>query len=456
MAELTAGVRRIVDRLSVGDDTVTRPPAADVLLAGGLLIAAVGTYLWQPTPGIPLLSPRGVLAFLLLAIAFGALAWRRVVPTTTILVSGVSTGVWFFVGHTEGFIPLAAMIALYSVAAYGGRADAVLSLVVAELFVIASFAVILLRDETFSAIQLVINVLLFLGLWALGDRTRVRRELVGQLRARADQAERSRELATELAVAEERSRIARELHDVVAHTVSVMVVQAGAARRVLARDPQGADGALGAIEQVGREALTDLRRMVGVLREESAEGELAPQPTLSELPTLVERLAAAGLPVDLLTEGDERPLSSGIEVTGYRLVQEALTNVMKHAGSVRRVVVRLRYGEGAIAIEVEDDGRGAASLPETSGAGSGVPGMRERVAVYGGTLRVGPRPDGGFRVRAVLPLPVEGPMEGHPVEDATARDRPARRPQADDRDGDDGTGENRTGEYGTGRTGERG
>jgi signal transduction histidine kinase len=409
--------RRVVDRLTVGDGVVEHVPPSDVLLAVVLAAPAIAVHAFQPTEGIDHLSVPGLAGFVLLVLVFGVLAWRRVAPTLTMMLAGFGTGAWYLIGHTDGFLPLAVMVALYSVAAYGSRADGVTSLVITEVFVIITFITLMARGEPFSSIQLVVNVLIFVGIWVLGDRTRVRRELVQQLRAQAEQAERSRELATELAVADERGRIARELHDVVAHTVSVMVVQAGAGRRIAQADPARAVTTLGAIEEVGREALADLRRMVGVLREENGTDDLAPQPSLEDLDDLVQRLASAGLPVQLVRRGEPRALPSGIELSAYRIVQEALTNVMKHAGVVRSVVVTLRFGEGALVVEVDDDGRGAAGAASEANPGSGVVGMRERVAVFDGRLQVGPRPEGGYRVRAVLPLPPDQ-VADQPADDA--------------------------------------
>lgn len=403
-----AWLERAIDRLSVGEGTFDRPPPSDVLLAGLLMLPAVAVYAFQPSVGVDRTSFAGLAGWVLLVVAFGSLAWRRVVPPVTMITAGLATGAWFLIGHSDGFIPLAVMVALYSVAAYGSRADGISSLVITEIFVAASFVAVSAGDGQISLIQLPVNLLMFLGIWVLGDRTRVRRELVEHLRAQAEQAERSRELATELAVSDERSRISRELHDVVAHTVSVMVVQAGAGRRVAATDPARASAVLAAIEEVGRDALADLRRMVGVLRDDPEPGQLAPQPRLEDLTELCDRLATAGLPVRMEFVGEVRPVASAVEVSAYRITQEALTNVMKHAGTVLEVVVTIRYGEGAIVVEVDDDGRGAAGSEGDGHHGSGLVGMRERVAVFDGTLHAGPRPGGGYRVRAVLPIPPDG------------------------------------------------
>jgi signal transduction histidine kinase len=218
---------------------------------------------------------------------------------------------------------------------------------------------------------------------------------------RAEIAERERELAAREAVVEERARIARELHDVIAHNVSMMVVQAGAERRVL----DGANGStrevLQTIEQIGRGALTEMRRLVGMLRSDG-EDPLAPQPGLEDVATLVGQVREAGLPVELTVEGERRNLPAGIELSAYRIVQEALTNALKHAGDAR-AEVSIRYGADSLELEILDDGGGGAAGRATSG-GHGLVGMRERVALYGGRFDASRRPGGGFAVRAKLPV----------------------------------------------------
>ncbi|TVR33584.1 MAG: sensor histidine kinase [Nitriliruptor sp.] len=398
-------VRRAIDRMTVGDGTFDRPPPSDILLAVVLSLPAVVSYALEG--GGPAEGSAPWVGWPLLALIFVPLAWRRVTPSLTISVTGLSTAAWFLLGTTDpsgasAVVPTAVMVAMYSVAAYGSRFDGVVSMLITQFFVAVSILSVMSSDDV-SVYNLVVNVLLFLGIWALGDRTRVRRDLVEQLTARAQQAEESRELASDLAVADERTRIARELHDVIAHTVSVVVVQAGAGRRVAANDPAGAEAALASIESIGREALSDLRRMVGVLRDEVPGGDLTPQPTLADVPDLVDRLAAAGLPVTLRFDGEQRALPPGIEVTAYRIVQEALTNVLRHAGVVRAVEVTVGHTGDAVTVTVVDDGRG----PATDGGvpGSGLVGMRERVGLYDGALEVGGRPGGGYRVRATLPVP---------------------------------------------------
>jgi signal transduction histidine kinase len=208
------------------------------------------------------------------------------------------------------------------------------------------------------------------------------------------------------AVTEERARMARELHDVVAHAMSVMVVQAGAARTTLAKDPAAAEEAIRRIEETGRSALGEMRRLVALLRPEDDE-TLAPQPSLARIDDLLEGVRRAGLPVEVLVEGSPHDLAPGIDLTAYRVVQEGLTNALRYAGDASARVV-LRYGAEALQVEVADDGPG----PLTNGDGAqghGLIGMRERVALLGGTLETGARPGGGFLVRAELPLGKEVP-----------------------------------------------
>ena len=219
-------------------------------------------------------------------------------------------------------------------------------------------------------------------------------------RERAARAERAREERARLAVSDERARIARELHDVVGHSVSVMTVQASAARRLLRPQQEKEREALLVVEKTGREAMAEMRRMVGVLRRPEEAPALAPQPSLEQIETLVEHTREAGLPVDLRIEGKPVQLPPGVDLTAYRLVQEALTNTMKHARASSAEVV-VRYGDGDVELTISDDGVGGA---DGDSGGHGLVGMRERVSVYGGELEAGPRADGGFRLRARLPI----------------------------------------------------
>jgi signal transduction histidine kinase len=225
------------------------------------------------------------------------------------------------------------------------------------------------------------------------------RRVLGDRERRVQLAERERDLTAREAVVEERARIARELHDAIAHNVSMMVVQAGAERRVLDETSGSTKEVLVTIERIGRGALTEMRRLVGMLRSDATD-PLTPQPGLDDLPTLVAQVREAGLTVQLEVEGERRELPVGIELSAYRIVQEALTNALKHAGKAQ-ASVHIRYGVDSLELEIVDDGAGAPA-PVSSG-GHGLVGIRERVALYGGRLDAGRRPSGGFAVRVLLP-----------------------------------------------------
>jgi signal transduction histidine kinase len=232
-----------------------------------------------------------------------------------------------------------------------------------------------------------------------------RRRRLFEFEQRAIRAENERLLMARQAVLDERATIARDLHDVVAHGMSVMIVQAGAAERMLNRDPDAATEALRHIQAAGREALSEMRRMLAVLRDEhSSSVELSPQPTMSDLEQVVRRCSDAGVPTELVTEGEMPAGAVGESMAAYRVAQEALTNVIKHAGSSARAIVKVQYRPDRIVVEVLDTGAGASDAMLRASTGHGFVGMRERVDLYGGTLRFGPRPGGGFRVVATIPL----------------------------------------------------
>jgi signal transduction histidine kinase len=240
--------------------------------------------------------------------------------------------------------------------------------------------------------------------WLAGRAVRTRAAHAAELRLRASRLEAERETAAATAVVEERARIARELHDVVAHSISVMTIQAGAARMLLDEDPERAEEPLQRVEDTGRETLAEMRRLLGVLRRDMAHDGLEPRPTLEHVEALVEHYRRAGLDVGLDIEGRPRALPAGLDLAAYRIVQEALTNTLKHAGAAR-ARVRLAYVPDGIEVEVVDDGaRQPRPRVESRGGGHGLVGMRERVAIYSGRFAAGPRDGGGFRVSATFPL----------------------------------------------------
>ncbi|MFD9813861.1 sensor histidine kinase [Streptomyces sp. NPDC059080] len=266
------------------------------------------------------------------------------------------------------------------------------------------------RSPWATAFVAVLLTVPFVLAWVLGDSVRTRRAYWAQLQEKADRLEKEREAQARIAVAAERARIARELHDVVAHNVSVMVVQADGAAYVLDSAPDQTRQALETISGTGRQALAEMRRLLGVLRtgEQPESGEYVPQPGVEQLTDLIDQVRGAGLPVDFRVDGTPRPLPSGVALTAYRIVQEALTNTRKHGGPDVGATVRLTYGDAELELLIEDDGRGAQrELYEEGGAdglGHGLIGMRERVGMVGGSLEAGPCDGGGFRIDAVLPL----------------------------------------------------
>ena len=383
------------------------PVAVDVLLAAVLAALGVATELVK-LPETDAYREGTAASVLLALVATVPLVWRRSHPAAVMAIAAAAMTVhgFFLFPGTGPF--LGVLAALYAVAAYGSTRAARLSLAVVVGF--QPVAVIHPRDPEFNSWgDVLVGVVIFTAVWVFGDSRRVRRMHYEMAEERAARAERERDERARSAVQEERTRIAREMHDIVAHSVSVMVVQAGAARRMVTRDPAAAVVAAGEVEETGRAALRDMRRVIGVLRadgdapadEPRPPATLGPQPGLGDVATLVSTCRDAGLDVRVRIDGVVRPLPSGVELAAYRIIQEALTNTMKHAGPAR-AEVHVAYLADALTIVVADDGRGAGF--ESDSIGHGLPGMRERVTVYGGDIDAGPHPGGGFRVRARLPL----------------------------------------------------
>jgi signal transduction histidine kinase len=261
-------------------------------------------------------------------------------------------------------------------------------------------AIVVRNDPRGQIGQLIFVSLIFAVVWTIGFTLGRKSVEADEAKERAARAEWEREEQARLAVAEERARIARELHDVVGHSVSVMTVQASGVRRLLRPDQEREREALLVVERTGREALAEMRRMVGVLRRPEEAPALAPQPSLEHLDRLVEQARESGLPVELRIEGEPVALPAGIDLTAYRLVQEGLTNAIKHANANRAEVI-VHYTSGGIEVMISDDGKGVGN---GDGGGHGLVGMRERVSVYGGELDAGPQAGGGYRLHAKLPL----------------------------------------------------
>jgi len=264
----------------------------------------------------------------------------------------------------------------------------------------AVLAVVVHNDPSTRLGEFIVASIIYTIVWAIAFGVGRKAVEADEAKERAARAEREREEQARLAVAEERARIARELHDVVGHSVSVMTVQASGVRRLLRPDQEREREALLVVERTGREALAEMRRMVGVLRRPEEAPALAPQPSLEHLDRLVEQAREAGLPVELRIEGEPVALPAGIDLTAYRLVQEGLTNAIKHANANRAEVI-VHYTNGGIEVMISDDGKGVGN---GDGGGHGLVGMRERVSVYGGELDAGPQAGGGYRLHAKLPL----------------------------------------------------
>jgi signal transduction histidine kinase len=375
------------------------PYAADgllaVALAGLALVSGVN-------PADHAYREHDVFSVVVSAVVIGLVVVRRRWPLVLFAVSAIAALVLAARGYNSNPVAFPALVAIYTVAAHRPRTVSRWVLAAVIPVIVAIVAADDASDHMTLA-EIGSNTVVFATAWILGDNLQTRRKYVTALEERTVRLERERVEQAERAVAAERARIARELHDVVAHDVGVMVIQAGAARRVLGRDPAQADAALAAVESTGRDAMREMRALLGVLRDEQGPAERDPQPGVDAIQGLVEQVIEAGLPATFDVSGDLRVLPPGVDLSIYRVVQESLTNVMKHAGPNAHVRVELRYCIDAIEVEVIDDGRGAAA-DGTDGAGHGLVGMRERCALYGGTLRAGPRSGGGFAVSARFPL----------------------------------------------------
>jgi signal transduction histidine kinase len=336
-------------------------------------------------------------------------AVRRRSPMKILVVTGAAITVFSLLGYPESNGNLGVLVAFYTVAANEPRSRATIAAAVTAGAILVSFAAYAIVDSAVGLTVSMTGAYLAYGVaWLVGDNLRVRRAYTRELEERASRLEVEREEKAALAVSEERARIAREMHDVVAHYVSVTVVQAAGARRVLDKDPAAARAALEAVETAGRTALTEMRRMLEVLRTD--DPGLGPQPGMGALDRLVARVRDAGLPVQVTIEGEVVGLPAGMDLAAYRIVQEALTNAVKHAGRATARVT-IRYGPDDLEIDVVDDGRGAAApLIAADQGGHGLIGMKERVALFGGQPEAGPVFPGGYRVLARLPIEREEPL----------------------------------------------
>ena len=383
-------------------DLPARDPVFAVLLAAALVSGSYGEA--HPRQEADIVQFNGhafphtqTVELLLVAAACLVLAVKRRYPVTVLLLSTVFAAAYSFPHNENGAVLVAPPIALYTVAQVVSVRRAV---------ALAALTLVVLGAATtatnpfgptgggFFLLPAMIAAALFGGI-AVANR----RAYVASIHARVDEEARRR-------VGEERLRIARELHDVVAHSMATISVQAGVAEHVLAANPEAAADALHSIRRASRDGLRDMRAILAVLRQADEGDPVEPAPGLAQLDTLVGRSSQAGLPTTVRREGTPRPLPSGIDLAAYRIIQESLTNVFRHAGPATATVV-VRYDDSALRIEVADTGRGLAPGAGSPGTGHGIMGMRERATAVGGTLEAGPGPAGGYRVVALLPLPPE-------------------------------------------------
>lgn len=425
---LTSTLRDLPDRLLVA--TRRRPVLLDVALTVALLVGGLVGLSFDVRHDAGR-HPVDLLACGLTVV--GALPYllRRRAPLAVLVVAAAPLLALMYLGYPSGILGSGLFVAAFSVAALRGRRQVVAAAIVI-LTLLTGVAVV--TPGYLRVGELGVNLVLFGGALALGEATRTRRLYVEALEERARSAEREavlaersvvsaereREEAARRAVSEERLRIAQELHDIVAHSLGVIALQAGVGAHVIASDPAEAKESLVAISTTSRETLSEIRRILGALRGPDGELTYAPAPGLDDLDALAGTVSAAGVPVTVRVEGRREGLPAGVDLTAYRIVQEALTNVLRHAGPARAEVV-IRHLPGCLEIEVLDDGaggvgaaagagadRGAGAFPGGGGAappgGHGLLGMRERVGVWGGSLATGVREEGGFAVRARLPF----------------------------------------------------
>ncbi len=329
------------------------------------------------------------------------LAWSRRLPLATLLacVAGL-TIVVLVDARASVVVLLALMLAGYSA---GRRLDPPQSHIAIGAAVGVPISVAALTSDAAPLADQVLFGVLVAGAWLAGRTSRVRAQHVADLARRVELAERTRDELGRRAVVEERTRIARELHDIITHSISVITLQAAGVRRRLRADQRAEADGLRDIETAARDAMVELRRLLGVLHNDGDRPPLAPQPGLDQLPRLLEQTAAAGLPVELQVEGERRHLAASVDLAAYRIVQEALTNTLRHAGPATANVT-IAFADGELRVCVEDSGRATGGV---GSGGRGLVGMRERVGLYNGTLVVGERPGGGFRVDATLPFHAE-------------------------------------------------
>ena len=386
VTDAPTAVRRVTSALLVRPEAPRRPPLLDVAIAAAFVALTVAEAATIDDP------PQTAKLLGLSAPALATLAVRRQYP---LIVALVVTNVNFLVNTENQFTVLLSLVLVSFTAGYETRPPRHylgLALVVIPFLLNLARVGVVPSDVAAAMVFLV-------GPWAVGVQSRMRADRAEAAETKAAQLEREQELRAALVASAERTRIARELHDIVSHSISVVTIQVQAVRRRLGPEHAAEAEDLAQVEATARQALHEMRRLFGVLRAEDEQPDLEPQPGLTQLDALVGRARAGGVDVRLVVEGEPRPLPPGIDLAAYRIAQEGLTNALRHSGA-SEVVVAVRHEPDTVRVEVRDNGRG---LQRTKNPGHGLVGVRERVALYDGTVDVANSPDGGVRLTAVLP-----------------------------------------------------
>ncbi len=376
----------------------------DALVAVGLFALAVGSVIVWEGPADPAPKEPDFWAYVLIAGQTLPLVWRRRFP---VWVLSFIIFVWFIdrgINYPASWAFFGLALAMYSVGAQlKPKRSLLVGGVVLDVVLLWTLAGIYFYDIAWFSVISVVAILGFPLL--IGRETYHREQRIIALERRAVEADHEKEQRAQEAVNRERVRIARELRDVVAHEITVMTIQSAGARRIIDNDPDQARAAMKSAEAAGHRALTEVRRMLGILRPTDPRAT-DPQPGMADLDRLVDQMNEAGLPTSLEVSGDVRSLPLGVDLNAYRIIQESLTNTLKHGGPDVRATISIAYEPHSLAIEVNDDGRGAAAWDGSEDEpGQGLVGMHERAAILDGAVHTGPRPGGGYRVSAKIPIP---------------------------------------------------
>ncbi len=387
---------------------LSRPLLFDVALVVVLLAVGVLQEFLVPVPaGGPFSRGGDVLGGATVAATLIPLLWRRRYPIWVMAAGLVMYFLRVFIGYQPSqALNVAQFVAVYSVGIYGVRPAADWARWIASAFVAGAF-LLSYGLGRFPLTTVIVSFVTWVGVGVFGETIYIRRRYEEALEERARQLEADREERAQMAVQSERARIAREFHDIWAHTLSLVVVQANAAEEIFDKSPEFARQALSNIQQAGRQALAEVRRLIATDIAEASSLPLTPVPGIGELHRLVEDFGRAGVPVSLSLSGSVEDLPPGVGLSAYRIVQQALTNTLSHGGPGTTARVEVVKAEGELLIDILDDGPGLSVPSDPARRGRGLIGMRERAMLFGGDLVAGPRPEGGFAVRARIPLRVD-------------------------------------------------